>query len=224
MTVHPPPYTKTDQQEQDRGKTVRGQRDLDEAGEGGQEGRKGRTTVTPLIMFSINDRIVRRHARCFRPPCQTERVMVLAPFFWYCETPNPSPARNATPHRPSRPNPTRSSTDNQQRTANNKRCVSQTDSLLHRRAPQSEGNPTHKLDVHVDVSDVLGELSSGSLNVDDPRLEVNGDTRGNNELFGLEDVLHLRKAMSIGAGKGFGGRRGDDEGQKDRTEHSRTRE
>jgi hypothetical protein len=42
------------------------------------------------------------------------------------------------------------------------------------------------------VPDVLVELSSGSGDLDDPGLDRDGDALGDGEVFGLEDVLHLR--------------------------------
>ena len=47
------------------------------------------------------------------------------------------------------------------------------------------------LDVHVDVTDILLQRSSGTSDRDETGLDVDGDTLGNVEFFGLVDVPHL---------------------------------
>lgn len=64
-----------------------------------------------------------------------------------------------------------------------------------------------QLDVHVDVADVLRELASGALNGDEPRLDLYGDTLGDFELFGLEDVAHLQRESVSANLATAGGRR-----------------
>lgn len=66
--------------------------------------------------------------------------------------------------------------------------------------PDSEGNDVlavlgHRLelDVHVDMSEVLGEGSSGTSDGNDPGLDNDGDSFGDGELFGGENVTHTRK-------------------------------
>ena len=46
-------------------------------------------------------------------------------------------------------------------------------------------------DVHVDVTDILGQRSTRALNGNEAGLDVHGDTLGDGEFFGLEDVPHL---------------------------------
>ena len=44
---------------------------------GGEWWRVSFTLVTPVIMFSTMDLTVRKHATCFRPPCQIVKTI-----FW----------------------------------------------------------------------------------------------------------------------------------------------
>ena len=46
-------------------------------------------------------------------------------------------------------------------------------------------------DVHVNVPDILGQRSTGALDGNEAGLDVHGDTLGDGEFFGLEDVPHL---------------------------------
>lgn len=47
-----------------------------------------------------------------------------------------------------------------------------------------------ELNVHVDMSEVLGELPAGTGDDDDAGLDGDGDSVGNGELFGGKDVSH----------------------------------
>lgn len=49
-------------------------------------------------------------------------------------------------------------------------------------------------DVHVDVADILVQGSAGTLDRDETGLDVDFNTLGNVELFGLEDVPHLKRS------------------------------
>lgn len=60
---------------------------------------------------------------------------------------------------------------------------------------------TYELDVHVDVPDVLVELSPGSSDLDDPGLDLDSDALGDGEVFGLEDVLHLMELIATRVGR-----------------------
>ena len=46
-------------------------------------------------------------------------------------------------------------------------------------------------DVHVDMTDILRQRPAGALNGNEAGLDVNGDSLGDGEFFGLEDVAHL---------------------------------
>ena len=46
-------------------------------------------------------------------------------------------------------------------------------------------------DVHIDMANIFREGSSGASDGDETRLDLNFDTLGNVEFFGLEDVPHL---------------------------------
>ena len=46
-------------------------------------------------------------------------------------------------------------------------------------------------DVHVDVTDILRQRAAGALNGNEAGLDVDGDSLGDGEFFGLEDVAHL---------------------------------
>ena len=48
-----------------------------------------------------------------------------------------------------------------------------------------------KPDVHVDMTDVLRQSSTRTLDGNEAGLDVHGDTLGDVELFGLENVTHL---------------------------------
>ena len=48
-------------------------------------------------------------------------------------------------------------------------------------------------DIHVDVTDILRQCSAGTSDSDEAGLDVDGDSLRNVELFGLEDVPHLRQ-------------------------------
>ena len=62
-----------------------------------------------------------------------------------------------------------------------------TDTLLHRH-PSSKS--THELDVHLNMPNILDQLSSGTLNGNDPRLDSDGNTLGDGERFDRRDILH----------------------------------
>ena len=46
-------------------------------------------------------------------------------------------------------------------------------------------------DVHVDMTDILRQRPAGALNGNEAGLDVDGDSLGDGEFFGLEDVAHL---------------------------------
>lgn len=50
----------------------------------------------------------------------------------------------------------------------------------------------HQPDVHINVSDILGQCAAGTLDRDKARLDLDGNPLGNVQFFGLEDVPHLQ--------------------------------
>jgi hypothetical protein len=69
--------------------------------------------------------------------------------------------------------------------------------MLSAALPHSKGNlvgfALHNPDVHINVSDILCEGAAGSLHSDDAGFYVDVDALWDFELFGLEDVPHLRE-------------------------------
>jgi hypothetical protein len=57
--------------------------------------------------------------------------------------------------------------------------------------PRFDPNTTHDLDVHLDVTSVLGQASSWALNSDGPRLDVDGDPLGDVQSLDRGDVFHF---------------------------------
>jgi hypothetical protein len=58
----------------------------------------------------------------------------------------------------------------------------------------------HYPDIHVDMSDVLGQSSPGSSDCDKARFDGNIDAGGDFEFFGFVDVPHLEKGRSVSEG------------------------
>lgn len=56
---------------------------------------------------------------------------------------------------------------------------------------------TYELDVHLDVTNVLGQLSPGTLNGDGSGLDGNGDTFGNDQRLDGRDVLHFELCCTV---------------------------
>jgi len=59
---------------------------------------------------------------------------------------------------------------------------------------------THELDVHLNVSNILDQLSSGTLDGNDPRLDGDGDTLGDGERFDRRDILHCECMLMVTIG------------------------
>lgn len=56
---------------------------------------------------------------------------------------------------------------------------------------------TYELDVHLDVTNVLGQLSPRTLNGDSSGLDGNGDTLGNDQRLDGRDVLHFELCCTM---------------------------
>jgi hypothetical protein len=59
---------------------------------------------------------------------------------------------------------------------------------------------THELDVHLNVSNILDQLSSGTLDGNDPRLDGDGNTLGDGERFDRRDILHCECMLMVTIG------------------------
>ena len=58
----------------------------------------------------------------------------------------------------------------------------------------------HYPDIHIDMSDILGQSSPGSSDWDKARFDCNINAGGDFEFFGFEDVPHLEKGRSVSEG------------------------
>lgn len=68
--------------------------------------------------------------------------------------------------------------------------------IYHARAQPSKFS-TYELDVHLDVTNVLGQLSPRTLNGDSSGLDGNGDTLGNDQRLDGRDVLHFELCCTM---------------------------